>query len=168
MIGESGYIECNKKAKLGLGSRNRFTWCNLQGVPSPWTSAGILSEGALADSELQKRGAIFSDQFLMTFLGITPQKFPFPKQMFVYHPNFLMTFFSHRPFNTSNVAFLRRGIKSSSQRLYGGPKTLNFAKFTLLSLFFLSPRGGQTPLPTSKGVMTGLAPESATERGKVF
>src|SRR6218665_1618932 len=48
----------------------------------------------------------------------------------------------------------------------GGPKSLHFDKFTMLSLLFLPPRGGQTPLPTSMGGHGRICPRphgSATE-----
>jgi len=74
--------------------------------------------------------------------------------------NFLMTFLFFVVidlFRLLSVAFLHRGAKTHGQQRgvfefaiiqfndcgYGGSKTLNFEKFTLLSLFFFPPRGAK-------------------------
>jgi len=54
-------------------------------------------------------------------------------------------------FNVFNVVFSVGGAKSVADIDTGGPKSLLFDIFTMLSLLFLSIEGGQTPLPTSMG-----------------
>jgi len=54
-----------------------------------------------------------------------------------------MTFFSHRPFYGFNVVFFRGGAKSVADIDTGGPRSLLFDKFKMLSLLFLPPRGAK-------------------------
>src|SRR6218665_2203039 len=57
-----------------------------------------------------------------------------------------------------NLPIFLRGARSVADIDKGGAKSLHFANFTILSLFFLPPEGGQTPLPTSVGGMAGFGP----------
>jgi len=49
------------------------------------------------------------------------------------------------------VVFSVGGAKSVANIDTRGPKSLLFDIFTVLPLLFLTPKGGQTPLPTSMG-----------------
>ena len=112
---------------------------------------------SLADPELQKRGGgkFCAKFFQWLFLDISQKKFHFPKQISSITQNFLMTFFSHRPFQASSVTFLHRGCQTIDR----GVKNLTFRKiYTATLIIRSSSKGGQTPLPISMVAMAGLAP----------
>src|SRR6218665_3759999 len=73
--------------------------------------------------------------------------------------NFLGFFFSHRPFSCYNVVFFRvGGAKSVADIDTGGPKSLHFDKFTMLSLLFLPRSRGPNSIANFDGGVAGFAP----------
>src|SRR6218665_2546508 len=70
----------------------------------------------------------------------------FPKKISSISQNF-----SHRPFSCFNLPFSLGEAKSVADvDKRGGPKSLHFANFTILSLFFL-PRGGPNSIANFDG-----------------
>src|SRR6218665_4157060 len=109
---------------------------------------------ALADPELQKRGAKFLPKFLNDlFLGVSRKNFIIFPQNFHLSPKISDDLFLviDLLFNVFNVVFSVGEAKSVADIDTGGPISLLFDIFTMLSLLFLSIEGGQTPLPTSMG-----------------
>ena len=111
---------------------------------------------ALADPELQKRGAKFLPKIFFTtdlFLGISRKNFCISPNNFIYLPKFLTTFFLVIDyFSCFNMLVFHRGSQIRSPHQLGGAKILKFTQIHNSTI------GGQTPLPTSMGAMAGFAP----------
>src|SRR6218665_2442909 len=88
-------------------------------------------------------GVKFSTKFLMTFF----RHFPKPKHFLPFKK---ISSITHRPSQAFNCCVSPQG-QNPWPKIDRGAKTLNFGKFTLLSLFFLPPKGGQTPFSTTMG-----------------
>src|SRR6218665_403596 len=76
--------------------------------------------------------------------------------------NFLMTFFSHRPFYASHNGVSPRGAKipksTANVEIGGGAKILTFRKiYTTIVILYYSD-GGPTSIANFDGGMPGLAP----------
>jgi len=125
---------------------------------------------ALADPDLQKRGAKFVTKFLNDlFLGISRKNFCIPHKIPHLSPKISDDFFL--VINLFRVLYgifpYIGGAKSVADIATGGPNSLLFHKITILPLLFLSRRGAKLHCQFQWGrAMAGFAPPGSATEGE--